>query len=74
MLLNYLLDERPVRSRYSVHGLKDIARVRYDVPDYHFDFDTFHARLNGGDETGPTITPLEPADWDEEGAPPRAAP
>lgn len=48
MLLHYLLDERPVRSRYRVHGLKDQARVRYDVADYHFDFEDFQARYREG--------------------------
>lgn len=42
MLLHYLTDERPI-GRYLGHGLKDIARVRYDVPDYHFDFEGFYA-------------------------------
>ena len=60
MLLHYLLDERPVRSRYRAHGLKDQARTRYDVPDYHFDFETFHARLAGVVGTDP----LTQENWD----------
>ncbi len=28
---------------YHIHGLKDQARIRYDVPDYHFDFDEFYS-------------------------------
>jgi len=38
MLMKYAQDERPY-NRYASHGLKSIARVRYDVPDYHFSFD-----------------------------------
>ena len=60
MLVHWLLDERPVRSRYRAHGLKDQARTRYDVPDYHFDFDIFHARMRGMVGTDP----LEESDWD----------
>lgn len=41
MLLHYLLDERPI-GRYLGHGLKDLARVRYDVDDYRFDFAAFY--------------------------------
>ena len=40
-LLSWLLDERPVRSMYKAHGLKDISRYRYDIPDYHFDWARF---------------------------------
>lgn len=42
MLLHYLYDERPI-GRYLGHGLKDIARTWYDVPDYHWDFEAFYA-------------------------------
>lgn len=41
MLLSFLLDERPVRSEFRAHGLKDISRYRYDVPDYAFDWPAF---------------------------------
>lgn len=44
MLLHYALDERPI-GRYSAHGLKDLARIRYDAPDYRFDFETFYAMI-----------------------------
>lgn len=40
-LMSWLLDERPVRSMYKAHGLKDISRYRYDIPDYHFDWARF---------------------------------
>lgn len=61
MLLNYLLDERPVRSKYRVHGLKDLARTRYDVPDYGFDHGTFQARYRGDEGT----EPLTEDDWED---------
>lgn len=52
MLMQYAQDERgsgvPTSSGatgggrgYRVHGLKDQARIRYDIPDYHFDFEGF---------------------------------
>lgn len=47
-LLHYLLDERPVRSRYRSHGLKDIARTRYDIEDYKFDFPPFWEKMDAG--------------------------
>jgi DNA polymerase I-like protein with 3'-5' exonuclease and polymerase domains len=50
-LLSWLLDERPVRSQYKTHGLKDISRYRYDIPDYHFDWARFWA------------TPDDERDW-----------
>lgn len=53
-LLHYLLDERPVRSKYKSHGLKAIARTRYDVPDYKFEFPPFWAKMDEG-----TLTPEE---------------
>jgi len=33
MLLSYCLDERPF-NRFKAHALKNLARVRYDAPDY----------------------------------------
>lgn len=51
-LMSFLLDERPVRSQYKAHGLKDISRYRYDIPDYHFDWARF---WHGTDEA---------RDWD----------
>lgn len=42
MLLHYLVDERPI-GRYLGHGLKDLARTRYDVEDYAWDFEAFYA-------------------------------
>lgn len=47
-LLHYLLDERPIRSRYRSHGLKDIARTRYDIPDYKFEFEPFWEKMDAG--------------------------
>jgi len=44
MLLHYALDERPI-GRYAAHGLKDLARIHYDAPDYKFDFPQFYASL-----------------------------
>jgi DNA polymerase I-like protein with 3'-5' exonuclease and polymerase domains len=45
ILLNYVLDERPIGGEsgrgISAHGLKTIARVRYDAHDYKFDFESF---------------------------------
>src|SRR5258708_2558593 len=38
MLNSYVLDERPI-GRFQAHGLKSQARIRYDAPDYAFDFD-----------------------------------
>lgn len=52
MLLSFLLDERPVRSRYRAHGLKDLSRYRFDVEDYGLDHGLFQARYLG--------TPLDP--------------
>jgi DNA polymerase-1 len=37
MLLGHLLDERPVGSRFKVHGLKAQLRKRFDFPDYGLD-------------------------------------
>lgn len=51
LVLNYVLDGRPINSKTSPHGLKNITRMRYDVPDYHFNFDAWNA------------TPLEYRDW-----------
>jgi DNA polymerase-1 len=61
MLLSHLLDERPVRSKYTAHGLKALARVRFDVPDYGFDHETFQARYRGDEGAAP----LTQDDWDE---------
>ncbi|MDM7940130.1 MAG: DNA polymerase [Methanothrix sp.] len=60
MLLQYAQDERGSdtestsndRGSYRVHGLKDQARMRFDIPDYHFDFKIFYA------------TPEEERDWE----------
>lgn len=41
LLLNYLLDERPINQKTSPHGLKNISRVKYDAIDYAFDWDDF---------------------------------
>ena len=57
MLLSFLLDERPARSKYRAHGLKDLARTRYDVPDYGFDHDDFQARYAAGE--------LAEEDWED---------
>lgn len=58
MLMRYAQDERPGAGdeeggvRYRTHGLKDIVRARYDIPDYHFDFQKFLS------------TPEEERDWE----------
>ncbi len=52
MLMQYALDERSGGESssnssgrsYHIHGLKDQARIRYDIPDYHFDFNSFYSR------------------------------
>jgi uracil-DNA glycosylase family 4 len=49
MLMQYAQDERGNGAEgdtgsgrgYRVHGLKDQARMRYDIPDYHFGFEDF---------------------------------
>lgn len=68
-LLSYLLDERPVRSKYRAHGLKDLSRVRFDVADYGMDHDLFQARLARAplDPEDPESVPppLDEADWDD---------
>ena len=57
MLLHHLLDERPLGPKYgSVHSLKTLARVYYDQPDYHWDFNEWFRKLEAGDDT--------PEDWD----------
>jgi DNA polymerase-1 len=58
LLMRYAQDERGSESTgggrsYGSLGLKDIARVRYDIPDYHFDFNEFYA------------TPFEERDWEK---------
>lgn len=60
-LLHHLLDERPVRSRYRSHGLKDLARVKYDIPNYAFDHDLFQQRLRGDEG----VEPLTNDDWEQ---------
>lgn len=59
MLMRYLQDERGADDedtkdkRHSPsQGLKTIAQVRYDVPDYHFDWKAFYE------------TPFDERDWD----------
>lgn len=59
MLMRYLQDERGYSDEDSKdkrhspsHGLKTLAQVRYDIPDYHFDWKTFYN------------TPWEDRDWD----------
>lgn len=42
MLLKWCEDERSA-GRHKAHSLKTIARVEYDIPDYHFDFDQFNS-------------------------------
>lgn len=43
LLINYLLDERGINSQKSPHSLKTISRIRYDAPNYKFDFEPFWA-------------------------------
>lgn len=59
MLLNYCRDERggsdedrKHSGNQSEHGLKTISRIRYDIPDYKFNFDKFNE------------IPPEERDWD----------
>lgn len=42
LLLGSLLDERPRKDRIGSLGLKEQAMVRYDLPDYHWDWDKFY--------------------------------
>jgi len=69
MLLSFLLDERPVRSKYRAHGLKDLSRYRFDVPDYGLDHALFQARYLGRplDPEKPDEVPEPPDDeaWDD---------
>lgn len=51
LLMNYLIDERPIASDTSPHGLKNLSRVRYDAWEYKFDFDAFWSK------------PKEERDW-----------
>lgn len=46
MLMNYTLDERP-KGKFQVHGLKAIARVRYDAPDYDINMKKFNTAWRG---------------------------
>lgn len=41
ILMNYLLDERPINTYAGPHGLKTIARTRYDATDYSFEWEDF---------------------------------
>lgn len=41
MLMSYLLDERPINDKWNPHGLKTIARMYWDYPDYHWNWKTF---------------------------------
>jgi len=48
MLMVYAQDERGIPQEqkgqaYFTAGLKDQSRLRYDIPDYHWDFDEFYA-------------------------------
>lgn len=43
ILMNYLRDERPYNFSPSPHSLKTIARERYDVPFYKYDWKAFWA-------------------------------
>lgn len=53
MILHYALDERPI-GRYSAHGLKDLARMYYDVDDYRFDFNSFYAKMSKASTLDPS--------------------
>ena len=59
LLLGHLLDERPNRptSRCRGLGLKEQAAIRYDYPDYHWDWDAFYKAMREHDS------------WDASGAP-----
>ncbi|NJL70835.1 MAG: hypothetical protein HC888_04105 [Candidatus Competibacteraceae bacterium] len=41
ILMNHLLDERPVNSSSKPHGLKSLARTRFDADNYAFDFEGY---------------------------------
>lgn len=41
LLLNYVLDERPVNHMTAPHGLKRLSREHFDAIDYTFDFKVF---------------------------------
>lgn len=52
MLMVYAQDERGVASEtkgmaYFTAGLKDQSRLRFDIPDYHWDFDEFFSLPDG---------------------------
>lgn len=57
MLNAYCMDERS-----KALGLKTISRVRYDIPDYHFDFDLFVERFRLGERLrkGEKLEELDP--------------
>ncbi len=44
LVLSYLLDERPINVKTSPHGLKTLARVRYDAHEYEFNWKSFWAK------------------------------
>lgn len=41
LLMNYMLDERPIAGATSPHSLKNLSRIHFDAADYKFDFKTF---------------------------------
>ena len=52
LMMVYALDERGSSNEnsgmaYFTAGLKDQSRLRYDIPDYHFDFDEFLSLPDG---------------------------
>lgn len=52
LLMNYVLDERPIMSPVSPHGLKSLSRVHFDAEDFTFKFKEFWA------------IPLKERSWD----------
>jgi len=42
MMMSYAQDERSANRGAQGHKLKTLARVRYDIPDYSFDFEKFY--------------------------------
>lgn len=58
LLLGSLLDERPRKDRIGGLGLKDQSMYRYDVEDYHWDWDKFYADMaHDGTYPGRTCDP-----------------
>ena len=41
MLMNYVLDERTTRRAGGIHGLKTLARIKFDADDYGINFNVF---------------------------------